>query len=319
MAAYAVILRDDAILLARLATRISREELWTLPGGGLDHGEDPRDAAIREIAEETGLRAEVSETARVYSAHVPHAWRDGARVDAHALRIVYDGWVPPDAPEPHVVEVAGSTSDAAWVPVDDVLARRVAVVPMVRAALEDHCPSRVQRLAAYAVVRRGAGDRAGGPGGEGCGPEVLLTRHSARSPRPGTWGLPGGGVAHGEDPATTVSRELAEECGLDARVGALLDVHHEHFTGTAPTGRHEDFHSVQLLYSVRVAEDAEPRVAERDGTTDEAAWVRVADVLSGVVPVTPVVRHALDSGEPRHGEGPGRPEEPGRSEEPGER
>lgn len=302
MAAYAVILRDDAILLARLATRISREELWTLPGGGLDHGEDPRDAAIREIAEETGLRAEVSETARVYSAHVPYAWRDGARVDAHALRIVYDGWVAPDAPEPHVVEVAGSTSDAAWVPVDDVLARRVSVVPMVREALEDHCPSRVQRLAAYAVVRRRDGDR---PGGEGCGPEVLLTRHSARGPRPGTWGLPGGGVAHGEDPATTVSRELAEECGLDARVGPLLDVHHEHFAGTAPTGRHEDFHSVQLLYSARVAEDAEPRVAERDGTTDEAAWVRVADVLSGVVPVTPVVRHALDSGEPPRSEEPG--------------
>ncbi len=295
MAAYAVILRDDAILLCRLAPRITPEELWTLPGGGLDHGEDPRDAVVREVAEETGLHLELGATARVYSAHAPHAWRDGARVDAHALRIVYDGWVAPDAPEPRVVEVDGSTAAAEWVPVEDVLAHRVPVVPMVLEALEDHFPARVQRLAAYAVVRRGSGDRPSDPAGEGSESEVLLIRHSRRGPRPGTWGLPGGGVAHGEDPGDTVLRELAEECGLDARVGELLDVHHEHFEGTAPSGRHEDFHSVQLLFTARVSDGSEPRVAESGGTTEEARWVPVADVLAGDVPVTPVVLHAFRS------------------------
>src|SRR5512133_3047811 len=131
VAAYAVILREDRILLSRLSPSVSRGELWTLPGGGLDHGESPRDAVVREVYEETGLAAEVGETARVYSAHLPGVWRDGRRVDAHALRIVYDGWVPVDAPEPHVVEVDGSTVDAAWVPVADVLAGIVPVVPLV--------------------------------------------------------------------------------------------------------------------------------------------------------------------------------------------
>ena len=116
-----MILRDGAILLSRLAPTVTPDELWTLPGGGLDHGEDPRDAVVREVHEETGLDAVIGETARVYSAHLPGVWRDGRRVDAHALRIVYDGWVPLDAPAPRVVEVGGSTMEAAWQPVDDVL------------------------------------------------------------------------------------------------------------------------------------------------------------------------------------------------------
>ncbi|WP_447645110.1 NUDIX hydrolase [Nocardioides zeae] len=120
VAAYAVIVRDGAILLSRLAQRVTKDELWTLPGGGLDHGEDPRDAVVREVREETGLEAEVGDAARVYSAHLPGVWRDGRRVDAHALRIVYEGRVAPDAPAPHVVEVDGSTMDAAWVPLADV-------------------------------------------------------------------------------------------------------------------------------------------------------------------------------------------------------
>ena len=60
VAAYAVILRERGgrveILLSRLAPRVSRSELWTLPGGGVDHGEDPRDALIREMQEEAGPR-----------------------------------------------------------------------------------------------------------------------------------------------------------------------------------------------------------------------------------------------------------------------
>ena len=98
VAAYALILRDDQILLTRLARKVSADEKWHLPGGGLDHGEDPRDALVREMREETGLDAEVGETAHVYSAHLPSMWRQGRRWDYQALRIVYDAWVPADAP-----------------------------------------------------------------------------------------------------------------------------------------------------------------------------------------------------------------------------
>ena len=290
VAAYAVILRTAGtggreILLSRLAERITHDELWTLPGGGLDHGEDPRDAVLREVREETGLDADVGETARVYSAHLPGVWRGGRRVDAHALRIVYDGWVAPDAPEPRVVEVDGSTSEAAWKPVADVLDGSLPVAPLVLEALADHQPFRLQRVGAYALIRRGEGE-------EG---DVLLVQFSERGFHTGSWSLPGGGLRHGESPRPALEREVQEECGVTCVVGELLAVHDEAFSGTAPSGRFEDYHAVLLVFAATVDPEARPRVVEVGGTTAAAAWVPVADVRAGKLPVLDAVLHALDA------------------------
>ncbi len=280
--AYAVMLREHEgrveVLLSRLSARVSRTELWTLPGGGIDHGEDPRLAVIREIREETGLEATVGETAHVYSAHLPRASRDGLLVDAHAIRIVYDGWAAPDAPTPRVLEVDGSTIEAAWKPLDDVVSGAVPVAGLVTEALVDHLPFRLQRVAAYAVVRRAG--------------EVLLTRLSSRAAHPGRWTLPGGGIDHGEHPSVALAREVEEECGLPCEVTGLIGVHDTHFFGNAPSGRIEDYHGVHLLFGATVG-DGEPYVDEVDGTTDAVAWVSVTDVESGAVEVLDLVRHAL--------------------------
>ena len=275
LGAYALVVRDGQILLARLAPWLSETPLWALPGGGVEFGEDPHDAVVREVHEETGLDVTVGDTARVYSARF-HASNSGT--DMHSVRIVYDGWVPRDAPEPRVVEVDGSTVDAAWFPLADVASGAVAVTGGVSDALADHAPARRQRLAAYALLRRDD--------------DVLLTRISATGAHPGTWTLPGGGVDHGESPATALVREVREETGLEATIGDLLGVHDEHFTGTAPTGRTEDFHGVHLVFGGTVA-TTEARVLERDGTTDRVAWVPVADVVAGSTPVTDVVGFAL--------------------------
>lgn len=139
LAAYAVIVRNrngvQEILLSRLSDKVTSGVLWALPGGGVEHGEHPRDAVVREVHEETGLQVEVGHHARVFSVHEPRAWRPGRRVDSHAVRLVFDGTVPVDAPEPRTVEVDGSTAEAAWVPVDDVRNGTVPTVSVVREAL----------------------------------------------------------------------------------------------------------------------------------------------------------------------------------------
>jgi 8-oxo-dGTP diphosphatase len=276
VAAYAVIIRDDHILLSRLASRLSKKEVWTLPGGGVEHGEDPRDAVVREVHEETGLDAEIAETAHVYSFHSRNNWRHGRRVDAHAVRIVYDGWVPVDAPEPRVVEVDGSTEEAAWKPLAGVLDGTVPTVSLVNEVLEQHQPFQLQRVAAYALVVRDD--------------MVLLTRNSARGPHPGSWTLPGGGIDHGEDPRASVVREVAEETGLVCTVGEVLDVTSTHFEGTAPSGRREDFHALQVVFDATV-EGGEPRVVETGGTTDAVEWVPLSALEDR--PVRDLVRTAM--------------------------
>ena len=70
-------------------------------------------------------------------------------------------------------------------------------------------------------------------------------------------------------------------------------MHDDHFSGTAPSGRYEDFHAVSLVFAATVAGDAEPRLAEVDGTTDAVAWVPIEEIESGERPVLDVVTQAL--------------------------
>ncbi len=287
LGAYAVVLRDDELLLSRLAPRVVDHELWTLPGGGVDHGEHPRDAVVREVHEETGLEVTVGETVRVHDVRYP-AMRadDGTDVDAHSVRLVYEGWVAKDAPAPRVVEVDGSTSDAAWHPLPAVLDGTVPVADLVTEALAAHSVARLQRLAAYALVRRRDPE-----------PAVLLTRIGDRGHHAGAWTLPGGGVEHGEAPRDAVRREVREETGLEVEVGAVLDVDDLHLRGTAPSGRDEDFHGVHLVFAATpVGASGEPRVVEVDGTTSAVAWVSERDVDGGALEVLDVVRVALAAG-----------------------
>ncbi|WP_151773240.1 NUDIX hydrolase [Streptomyces abyssomicinicus] len=116
VAAYAVCVRDEQVLLARWVAGDGTRR-WTLPGGGMDHGEDPYDTVVREVLEETGYAVEPVTLLGVDSVRRSYPRRLGARADFHGLRVVYEGRITGGSLRN---EVGGSTDMAAWHPLSAV-------------------------------------------------------------------------------------------------------------------------------------------------------------------------------------------------------
>ena len=87
VAAYALCRDDDGrLLLCHISPAVGAGDLWTLPGGGLEFGEPPAVAVLRELDEETGYRGEVERLVDVND----RLFDDGDGERMHAVRIVYE-------------------------------------------------------------------------------------------------------------------------------------------------------------------------------------------------------------------------------------
>ncbi|GAB3417012.1 NUDIX hydrolase [Flindersiella endophytica] len=105
--AYGVCVSDDRILLTRFSDGDRR---WSLPGGGVDFGEDPFDGVVREVKEETGYIVSVVRLLGVTS----HVW---SKAEIHMVSVLYEVRIV-GGELTH--EVDGSSDEAAWVPLASV-------------------------------------------------------------------------------------------------------------------------------------------------------------------------------------------------------
>lgn len=295
MAAYAICTDEaDRVLLVRESARSGSPGVWTLPGGGVLHGEHPERTACREAAEEAGVGLGAERLVDVVT-DVRALADEG--VTLHTDRLLYEAAVAGVRGEPTSPKV----DEARWVTRHE--AASLQLRPFVANALKlpltavdlppeqlPELPSflitthpdgrpRVQRFAAYAVARDPRG-------------WVLLTRIADGYPGAGSWHLPGGGTDFGEQPAAALLRELAEETGQDGRVLALLGVaSHREPEQVGPEGFPIDWHGVRAFYDVVVEQPQGSRVVEDGGSTAEARWFSPTEVTA--LPLSEVTSEAL--------------------------
>ncbi|HXF53031.1 MAG TPA: NUDIX hydrolase [Hyphomicrobiaceae bacterium] len=110
-AASAAIFRDDEVLLVERASGPSAG-LWSLPGGHIEPGETAAAAALREVAEETGVSAELLGLTHVHDVILRD--KDGALVAHYVIAVYYGVWRA-GAPL-----AAGDSRAARFVPLSDL-------------------------------------------------------------------------------------------------------------------------------------------------------------------------------------------------------
>lgn len=283
IAAYAVATDPDGrVLLVRASSRSGTPGVWSLPGGAIDHGEDPNHTVVRETAAETGLSVAVSGLRDVLAdmRSLPHRG-----VTIHTDRLIYSVSIrggnlfdrvgqPTDLARWHTLAEAEKlklrpfTAAALGLPAAsaDLRPEEVPDFPSFYAYAGPDGLHRSQRFAAYAIATDPY-DR------------LLLTRVSPGYPGEGCWHLPGGGTDYGEQPGTALLRELVEETGQAGRLIELLGVaSHRDAASLGPEGYPIDWHGVRAFYRVVVDAPTEVIIHDVGGSTSAATWMPLAEV-----------------------------------------
>lgn len=105
--------RGDEVLLIRRG-RPPRLGEWSIPGGRVEWGEGVRETALRELFEETGVRAELVALVDVVDGHFPEAGRHFVMIDYVARWRSGDPVAGDDASDAAFVTLAEAMERVAW-------------------------------------------------------------------------------------------------------------------------------------------------------------------------------------------------------------
>jgi 8-oxo-dGTP diphosphatase len=119
VAAYAVVVDGERLLLSWWNGEQVAEPQWTLPGGGVDLAESLEEGVVREVSEETGFDVELTGLLTTHT----KVWAPERRQRAtdrwmKAVRVIYAARVVSGTLG--TLEVGGSTDFAEWVPIADL-------------------------------------------------------------------------------------------------------------------------------------------------------------------------------------------------------
>ena len=193
-------------------------ELWSPVGGGIDDGETDLEGALRELEEETGLTGIDLESLGIFSFYCAGCAETHDVVLFTAFTDLTDADVECHEGRQIVFVDPTTVHTLDW--------NRALAVALPRVI---GSPSYVERFGrreprAFAcVILVDAEGR------------LLLQERDEHAPiDPEAWGMPGGHLDPGEDPAAGAYRELLEETGVRLPPGTLslftvLDVYHPHY------------------------------------------------------------------------------------------
>lgn len=236
--AAAIVVNDkNEILLQQRADN----GLWGIPGGGIEPSEEPAQAAVREVYEETGLEVEAVKLVGVFGGEQQQVeFANGDTLVYVSITFechVIGGEIKPDPDE---------TKDVCWVAIDDlpenfvpVHHRRIAayvrgempyfVVPETFRERENSYVEDIRKRIGNTLIMM-----------PGC--DVLVFNEAGqllvqKRGDDGQWNLPGGIYEPSEEPAETAMREVYEETGLLVRPTRLVGVYGgEDFIHSYPNG-----------------------------------------------------------------------------------
>lgn len=114
IAAYAVVRSDRGLLLSQFSHLTNAPGEWGLCGGGIDPGELPDEAVLREVWEESGQEVALTGLRTISSSHWVGRGPSGRLEDFQAVRIIFDATCAQPT-DPVVHDVGGTTERSAWV------------------------------------------------------------------------------------------------------------------------------------------------------------------------------------------------------------